>query len=323
MNKINKSSDNENPSKDEALLVRVSWLYYVEELTQKQIGDRLGLSRIKINRLLSQARRSGIVEIRINATLPVHIEMEHKLCTIYGLRDAVILPDSSPGESTYLALAQGVSDWLIPRLDENIKVGLSIGRTVSHLPLVFRVDQQVNCTFVEIMGGAANYTGSFEQYNVTSRMAELAGGRAIYFYAPTIVSNADVRQTLMDEQSINEVLEIARKCDITIQSAGSIQDGALLREYNHVTDKELEDLRQRDAVGDVLCHYIDKNGHSIPGPIDGRVMSLDLDDLRQIPWRVGVGGVGKFDVLRAALVGNIFNVLITDVSTAKRLIGSS
>jgi DNA-binding transcriptional regulator LsrR (DeoR family) len=322
VDRVNQSIDIDNNSEDERLLVRISWLYYVEELTQQQIGDRLGLSRIKVNRLLSQARRAGIVEIRINAAFSLHVEMEHKLCTLYNLRDAVIVPDTSPGESTYLALAQGVSDWLTPRLNEDLKIGLSIGRTISHLPLVFRSDQKVNCTFVETMGGAANYTGSFEQYNVISRMAELAGGRASYFYAPTIVSNPEVRQTLLAEESIDQALEMARNCDIVIQSAGSIQDGALLREYNHITNDDLEDLRQRGAVGDVLCQYIDAQGNALPGPVDGRVVSLTLDDLRQIPWSVGVGGIDKFEVIRAALRGSIFNVLITDVSTARLLIDS-
>ena len=47
------------------LLSRIAWMYYNDEMTQKEIADRLGLSRIKVLRLLKQAREEGIVEIKI------------------------------------------------------------------------------------------------------------------------------------------------------------------------------------------------------------------------------------------------------------------
>lgn len=55
----------EHISTREQLLAGVAWLYYEQGLTQAEIGARLGLSRITVNRLLKEARQSGIVEIRI------------------------------------------------------------------------------------------------------------------------------------------------------------------------------------------------------------------------------------------------------------------
>ena len=54
-----------------ALLTRVAWLYYVEQLNQQEIADRLRLSRVKVTRLLQRARDEHIVEVRIaDATMP-------------------------------------------------------------------------------------------------------------------------------------------------------------------------------------------------------------------------------------------------------------
>ena len=47
--------------------VRAAWLYYVEGLTQEQIAEALGLSRIKVIRMLAAARSEGLVKIRIDA----------------------------------------------------------------------------------------------------------------------------------------------------------------------------------------------------------------------------------------------------------------
>ncbi|MEW6648989.1 MAG: class II aldolase/adducin family protein [Chloroflexota bacterium] len=53
----------------EQWLARIAWLYYQQHLTQAQIGARLGLSRVTVNRLLKEARASGIIEVRIRAGL--------------------------------------------------------------------------------------------------------------------------------------------------------------------------------------------------------------------------------------------------------------
>ena len=47
------------------LLARLAWLYYIENLTQQEIGDRLNMPRVKVARLLKKARDEGIFEFRI------------------------------------------------------------------------------------------------------------------------------------------------------------------------------------------------------------------------------------------------------------------
>ena len=48
------------------LLAKVASLYYEEELTQNAIAARLGLSRVKIYRLLKQAKDEQVVQIVID-----------------------------------------------------------------------------------------------------------------------------------------------------------------------------------------------------------------------------------------------------------------
>jgi multiple sugar transport system substrate-binding protein len=47
------------------LLTRVAYLYYERDLKQREIARLLGLSRSKVSRLLSEARKCGVVEIRL------------------------------------------------------------------------------------------------------------------------------------------------------------------------------------------------------------------------------------------------------------------
>src|SRR5690348_8629479 len=74
------------------LLVRAAWLSYVGGLTQAQIAKRLGLNRIRVNRMLAQARDEGIVQIRINSKIAGCVALEERLRAMFDLEEAIVVP---------------------------------------------------------------------------------------------------------------------------------------------------------------------------------------------------------------------------------------
>lgn len=307
---------------DYRLCVRVAKLYYEHELTQGEIGERLGYSRVKINRVLRQARQAGILEVRINAPPNYYFELENALIEQYNLRDALVVIDEPPGQALYLSLARGASLWLKQHLQPGVRIGLGLGRTISYLPQVFHCEQPVDCIFTEVVGAASSHPDSIESYNVTSKMAELSGGRAEFFYAPTFVSDPDLKQRLLNEPSVITALQRARSAQIVMQSLGPADESALLYLHKYITAADLENLRKQGVVGDALGHYFDADGRHIPSFTDAHVIGLELEDLHNIPWSVVIaGGPEKVLPIDAALTGKIFNVLITDRRTARALLG--
>src|SRR5690606_39652962 len=87
-------------------MARVAWLYYHQGLTQQDIGDRLGLSRVKVVRLLARAREEGIVQIRVDHPSLRYVELEEQLRRRFGLQEAVIVPSSETEEQIREALGQ-------------------------------------------------------------------------------------------------------------------------------------------------------------------------------------------------------------------------
>ena len=61
------------------LLAQVASLYYSEELTQDAIAAQLGLSRIKVYRLLKQARQEQVIQFTINWPLQRNQALEQAL----------------------------------------------------------------------------------------------------------------------------------------------------------------------------------------------------------------------------------------------------
>jgi DNA-binding transcriptional regulator LsrR (DeoR family) len=76
----------------------------------------------------------------------------------------------------------------------------------------------------------------------------------------------------------------------------------------------------KGAVGDIICHFIDKDGNLVDTDIDSRLVSLELDTLTQLENVVGVAaGRHKVAAITAALKGGYLDILITDESTATLL----
>ena len=73
------------------LLARVSAMYYEQEMTQNQIASTLELSRVKIYRLLKEARESQIVRILIDWPIKRAAGLEARLTKQFGLDRALVL----------------------------------------------------------------------------------------------------------------------------------------------------------------------------------------------------------------------------------------
>ncbi len=304
---------------DYRLCVQAAMLYYRDGLSQSEVGDLLGYSRIKINRVLSMARTLGILEIRVKVPVGWHIELESDLASAYGLREAVVVSSDGSHQVTASTLAEGAATWLTQHLQPHMRVGLGIGRTLSHMPETFRLDQPIECTFTEVLGTV--YTQDWATLDVTSKMAELAGGSREVLQAPGFVTNPDLGLLLSKEPSVADALNRARESDIMMQSVGPVDTSAILFQSGIIDSDDLTDLRSRGAVGDALGYYYDIEGDRVQSRTDSNLIGIELDDLRHVPWSVLVaGGPQKVEPIIGGLRGGYFNVLITDDTTATALL---
>jgi len=73
------------------MLADVAGMYYLQEKTQNDIAEALGLSRVKVYRLLKEARDAGVVEITVHRAPARNSRLERELCERFGLTDARVL----------------------------------------------------------------------------------------------------------------------------------------------------------------------------------------------------------------------------------------
>jgi len=302
------------------LLVRVAWLYYIEELTQQQIADRLHLPRVKVTRLLKKARDAGIVEFRI-AKPTAHLELERELRLHLGLKDAWVTPTPLRAERLRPALGEAAAEYLQPLFRPGLVVGLGMGRTLAEIPHFIEPHSNSECVFVEMVGGAGGTNLGFDTYNVSWRLAEQCGGAAEHVFTPVVVESAESRAALLQDPQIIATLGMAAQCDVGLVGIGGTGDDMLLFQLGHCDDATIRDLRARGAVGDILGHFFDLNGQPVACEVDHRIIALSLDQLRAIPTVIAVaGGLEKTEAILGALRGSYVNALVTDAETAQAVL---
>lgn len=309
------------PPTQHRLCVRVARLYYESDLTQAQIGERLGISRMKVNRLLQLAREVGIVQVRIVGTQDSFGDLAHQLLTAFDLQDVRIAATPLTDDGLRSAIAAEASAWLVERLEPNLVVGLGLGRTVALLPETFTPNGRIDCVFATLEGVGTSPNAGFAAYNVTSRLADAAGGTAEIVSAPTFVSDPSLQDRLLSEPSVASSLDVARGAGLAMQSVGPLSSDATLYRHGTLTDDDLLKLREAGAVGDALGHFFDENGGHVPWWTDNTHVGLTFDELKKLPTSaILAGGVDKVQAIRASLRGGIFNVLITDDVCAEMLL---
>jgi DNA-binding transcriptional regulator LsrR (DeoR family) len=142
--------------------------------------------------------------------------------------------------------------------------------------------------------------------------------------APGIVASREMAEALKSDAQISAALKLAAEADIALVGLGAPTPYSIVLRTGTILSKEdLERLQELGAVGDIALRYMERDGNPINLEINERIIGLTLEQIREIPRVIGIaGGTTKHEIIRAALHGNIIDVLVTDQSTAEKLLAN-
>jgi DNA-binding transcriptional regulator LsrR (DeoR family) len=178
---------------------------------------------------------------------------------------------------------------------------------------------------VQILGGAGNPAAEGHATRLTSRLAQLVGGEARFLPAPGVVGSRHSAKALLDDPFVAAAMRWMEEITLAIVGIGALTPSKLLAASGNVfTEDELHELDELGAVGDICLRFFDADGAPVVTPLNDRVIAIELVDLARVERVVGIaGGRRKLAAIRGALRGRRINVLITDRSTADRLVRSA
>jgi DNA-binding transcriptional regulator LsrR (DeoR family) len=309
------------------LLYRIAQAYYVDELTQQQIAKRFGLSRPKVSRLLQKARDERIINITLVPPTSGMADLERELEHKYGLEEVAIVPVSDPQNPATMVreLGPAAAECLVRCISGKEIVGMTWGTSVLAMVDALPVKHWPDVTIVQMLGGLGPVDALEHSTELTQRVAQKFNAKLRLLPAPGIVSTRAAAQELRSNPQISETLGLAAKADVAVMGLGVPSPASFfLRTSTIIKQKDLELLEKAGAVGDIGLRYIDAYGTPLDLEINERLIGLTLEQIMNIPRVIGVaGGEVKYKVIRAALRGNILNVLVTDHVTAQSLLAEA
>jgi DNA-binding transcriptional regulator LsrR (DeoR family) len=305
------------------LLYKISQAYYEDGLTQKQIGKRLGLSRIKVSRLLQRARDLKVVQIKLESYDEERSSLEHAVEVHYGIDEVITIPTPQPENTNRLTyhLGMAAAECLLRSIQGDESIAITWGHTLASVVHEFPPRSFPGLNIIQSIGGLNQPDSNIDGSELVRRMAQTFDARPLLLSSPGIVSSREVREALLKDPQISKVLNAAAKANIAIVGVGAMNKESVAINTGIFTNEEIQRLRDKGAVGDIGLNFYNSNGERVEDPINGKLIGLELEQIRKITRIIGVaGGSIKVEAIRAALRGKLINVLITDEDTASRLL---
>jgi DNA-binding transcriptional regulator LsrR (DeoR family) len=308
------------------LMAKVARMYYLQELNQQAITEKLQLHQSTISRMLKKARTLNLVRFNIATPPGTFAEMEDQLASRFELKDAIVVDCPAEGE----AMVRDLGAALAYFLESTLKPGKVIGISSWSRSLFAMVDALhpgdycANGKVVQILGGIGNVGTEFHAIHLAQRLAASIGAKPVLLQSPAVVGSAEAQRVLARDSALQEASALFDKLDLALVGIGSMEPSRMLAASGNIFSREERaELQRLGAVGDICFRYFDADGQPIRSHLMKRVIGIDLVKLRACKRVVGVaGGIQKVQATLGALRGGLIDVLITDERTGQALAAS-
>ncbi|MGF1740068.1 sugar-binding transcriptional regulator [Vibrio profundum] len=309
----------ESPSELTDLLTEISVAYYQEGATQEEISKKFSISRAKVGRMLKQARDEGIVEITVKYHPVFSAKIEQRMMERFGVKRALIALDQPNEELQREQVAGLVSKYLSSTLKNGMVVSIGQGRNVSAVGHYTGVISPKNCKFVCGIGGIHPRGGDYNADHISRQMAKKYGGTSETLYAPAYAENRDQKLAFMQNATIKQTLDLARKADVALVGIGDMSENSYMVDLGWFTPEEVVQSRLKDGVvGDFAGYdFFNIQGKVMNTAMNDRVIGLGMDEYRAISQVIAiVAENSKPLALLGALRTGAIDVVATSVSNA-------
>jgi deoxyribonucleoside regulator len=313
---------------EERILSKVAELFYIYDLSQLEIADKLGFSKAKISRILKEAKQKKIIEFNIksNQYEKRTLEFERRLEQLYDLKEAIIYYDSDITDQSDEIIFNEVGSigahYIERILRDGLNIALTWGKTLYNV--IDKIKPEIkypNTKVFSTLGGVSLTKAEYQNNNLTTMLAEKVSGTGYPVYLPLFVTESVSRELVEKEINIYKILESPSKIDYYITGVGPISSDSRLYIYSGVNLDFIQNIRNKGAVGEIGWNFYDKDGNFIKTGVEDDIVNLPVSEIIKTKTKVTIAfGKEKVEVLKAFLKTNITNILITDSLTAQAIL---
>jgi DNA-binding transcriptional regulator LsrR (DeoR family) len=303
------------------IVVETAWLYYENGLNQTEIAAALDVSRATVVNYLQLARERGYVQVRLSHDAFTGHRLAMALRDAFGLACAFVVPDQGGAAmDTAARVVRGAADWLPSLLGPGDRLGVAWGKTIYDLSECLEPRPVADLTVLQLVGSMATPYG-FSADVCSSNVAHKLGATCVNLHVPAILSEARIARMLRAETLIAAQFDAINSFNKTLFAVGSCDEDSHVVSSGVATRQDLAWYLGQGAVG-VLCgRFIDRAGAHIEGPLDDRMMAVDLARMRQRDAGIlVVAGPERITAAVAAIKGGYATHLVTSAGQAEGML---
>lgn len=305
--------------------LKVATLYYYQGLTTEAIAREMNFSRPKVSRLLSHARTTGLVEIRINSAQKALSPLETQIATRYGLDKAhIVAAPELMGEVVWLErVARYTANYLNTVLSTDDILAIAWGTTISEIASNLIPKPVPGLRIVQLNGSGNTFTPD-NRYaaNILHHFAENYEANVMMFPVPTFFDFEETKRAMWRERSVRRIIDLQEQADVLLYSIGAVDAGVPSHVYSqgYLGRADLDDLKREGVIGDLATVFFRPDGTWEDIPLNHRASGPPLTLYREAKRAICVvSGRNKVPGLRAALEAGMMSELIVDEPTARLL----
>ncbi len=298
---------------------RAAWMSFVGGMTQDEIAQQLGVSRPGVQRLLALARQEGLIKVHIDHPIASCMALAGAIRERFALDFCDVVPaepGASDGAANYLAVAGAERIARLVERSEPLTLALGTGRSVRATVETLSRMERPQHRFVSLVGNVAR-DGSANRYDGVMVLADKTGGERFLLPAPVVAGSVEEKEAMQQQYLFRAITEVARRAEAGFIGIGKIDRQATLFQDHFITEEELEELLDLEAVGELLGWPMNARGELIDCSTSRRITSLPLEMLAGQSLVALAGGLDKAPAILAALRGGWLKGLVTDEVAAR------
>ncbi len=290
-------------------------LYYEKKYTQNEIAKIMNLSRQTVSKLLSDAIKENIVEIKIHNPEITCKELEEKICNVFNLKSVAICGVSVASDALcHLMTVKKASDYIVSLIESgHKKIAISWGRTIQRFISEFpNVSTPGNIVF-PLFGATDQEEAYFLSNELARSFADKIGAKVKYAWFPYRPDSARDCELFTKTSYYKKLHDLWDNIDIAIVGIGNSE---ILETFGKVFGYN---ERYASAIGDVSTHFFDEEGNIVE--LYENTLCAGRDNLKNAKQTIAIAcGKDKTEAIIGALRTNMIDTLITDEYTAKNIL---
>ncbi len=302
-------------SDEKILMSEAAILYYEKKYTQQEVAEIMKLSRQTVSKLLGDAIKENLVEIKIHDPKKDCEELQKLICEKFGIKKSVVCSVSNKNEALRRPMTvRAAIEYILPILEQgNLNIALSWGRTIQELVNTMPDINTSNNTVFPLFGATDNENAYFSSNELARSMADRIGANVKYAYFPYMTESRDECLLLKKLSYYQNMKKRWSGADIAIVGIGNTEMLDIFGKTFGYSEKHSQ------ISGDVATHFFSESGELIE--LYENTICASAEDLKNTEETIAIAfGNDKIKAIKGALRTSLIDTLITDEYTAAMLL---